>query len=40
MSDYPEFRNILEGPLKENGIQIPSRPGSAYDRPVSEGSQR
>jgi hypothetical protein len=40
LNEFPEFGRILEGPLADNGIQIPSRPVSAADRPATGSSQR
>ncbi len=28
VQEFPDFAQVLEGPLAENGIRIPSRPGS------------
>ena len=41
IQEFPDFAQILEGPLSENGIRIPSRPVSnAGDRPPTGSSQR
>ena len=38
LNEFPEFGRILEGPLAENGIKVPSRPVSAADRPATGSS--
>lgn len=40
IQEFPDFGQILEGPLADNGIKIPSRPGSQADRPPTGSSQR
>lgn len=40
IEEFPDFGQILEGPLADNGIKIPSRPGSRADRPPTGSSQR
>ena len=33
ISEFPDFAQIIEAPLAEKGIAVPSRPGTAADRP-------
>ena len=40
LNEFPEFARVLEGPLMDNGIKVPSRPASAADRPATGSSQR
>ena len=40
IQEFPDFAQILEGPLSDNGIKIPSRPVSQHDRPPTGSSQR
>jgi len=40
IQEFPDFAQVLEGPLAENGIKIPSRPVSQGDRPATGSSQR
>ncbi len=40
IQEFPDFSTIIEGPLAENGIKIPSRPATPSDRPSTGASQR
>jgi len=41
IQEFPDFSSIIEGPLADKiDIKIPSRPQSAYERPISQSSQR
>ena len=40
MLEFPDFSSVIESPLADNGIKIPSRPVSAMDRPITSSSQR
>ena len=40
IQEFPDFAQVLEGPLADNGIKIPSRPVSQGDRPATGSSQR
>ncbi len=39
MSEFPDFSSVIEQPLAENGVKIPSRPSSSMNRPGTGSSQ-
>lgn len=39
MNEIPDLKPIVEGPLQEKGIQLPSRPQTGVDRPASRSSR-
>lgn len=38
MQEFPDFSSVIEAPLAENGIKIPTRPISGIDRPITGSS--
>jgi hypothetical protein len=38
LQEFPDFSQVIEGPLAENGIKVPSRPVSGIERPSTGAS--